>query len=118
MKLTVNECFELDSDYQNQFLGVEVFPEPTYNRLKLSKRSVNQIHYEDIYILEPSHYYYITFNEKVNDNDLKNLRIKTPYFSNGLLITINENKIYLFNASQNIIYLQKGVEIGKVLSYG
>ena len=40
MKITVNECYELEGDYQNQFLGIEVFPKPKYKKLKGAERSV------------------------------------------------------------------------------
>lgn len=111
MKLTVNECFKLNTDYQNQFLGKEVFPEPVYDKLKVVERTVNKIHYEDIYLLEPQHYYYITFKE-----DVKGLLIKinASLIKNGLVVSIIDEKMFLFNASQNIIYLQKGSNIAEV----
>ena len=38
MKITVNDCYELEGDYQNQFLGIEVFPKPKYKKLKKAER--------------------------------------------------------------------------------
>lgn len=115
MNITVDECYELKGDYQNQFLGKEVFPEPSYKKIKLSERSINQVHYNDVYILEPLHYYYVTFKEKIDKTNL--LEIQKAFYFNGILMELDfdNNKIYLFNASQNIIYLQKGVVIGKVI---
>ena len=116
MKITVNECYELEGDYQNQFLGKEVYPKPKYKKLKSAERSVNKVHYNDVYILEPLHYYYITFNEDLDFlNEKHKINIKSPFYENGLLMSINENKIFLFNASQNIIYIQKGSHIGEVV---
>ena len=111
MKLTVDECFELDTDYQSQFLGKEVFPKPNYKKLKVVERTVNKVHYDNIYLLEPQHYYYATFKE-----DFGGLRVKinAPLLQNGLLVSVSDEKMYLFNASQNIIYLQKGVSIAEV----
>ena len=111
MKLTVNECFELDTDYQSQFLGKEVFPEPNYKKLKVVERSVNKVHYENIYLLEPQHYYYVTFKENFEGLQVK---LNTPLLQNGLVVSVLDEKMYLFNASQNIIYLQKGVSIAEV----
>lgn len=122
MKVTVNECYELEGDYQNQFLGKEVFPQPKYKKLKASERSVYKVHYNDVYILEPLHYYYITFNENLNDflNEISFLNIHTPYYTNGLLMSLKleENRMFIFNASQNIVYIQKGSYIGEVVFHG
>lgn len=119
MKVTVKECYELEGDYQNQFLGIEVFPKPKYRKLKEAERSVNKVHYDNVYILEPLHYYYVTFNEEFNQEDYF-LHPNLHLFQNGLLFSLSsdENKMYLFNASQNIVYLQKGVSIGEAVFYG
>ena len=120
MKITVNECYELDGDYQNQFLGNEVFPKPKYKKVKPAERSVNSVHYNDVYILEPLHYYYVTFNEDTKELNDFSLNIQSPFYENGLFMSLNaeQGRMYLFNASQNIIYLQKKTKIGEVDYYG
>ena len=118
MKVTVDECYELDGDYQNQFLGNEVFPQPKYTKLKCAERTVNKVHYNDVYILQPLHYYYITFIEDVKN--IKNIKINKYFYQNGLILQLDYeyNKLYVFNASQNMIYLQKKTKIGEVLTHG
>lgn len=120
MKITVNECYELDGDYQNQFLGNEVFPKPKYKKVKPAERSVNSVHYNDVYILEPLHYYYVTFNEDTKELNDFSLDIQSPFYENGLFMSLSaeQGRMYLFNASQNIIYLQKKTKIGEVDYYG
>lgn len=121
MKITVNECYQLLGDYQNQFLGVEVFPKPKYKRLNPSERTVNKVHYNDVYILEPLHYYYVNFNEKIDEIDgMSVLKTNNSFAENGLLMYLSseESRMYLFNTSQNIVYLQKGVKLGEVVQYG
>ena len=113
MDLIVKDCYELDIDYQVQFLGIEVFPKPSYKKLSVSERSVNKVHYDNIFLLEPNHYYYVTFTE-----DFNSAKITAPLFLNGLIVSVNNNKMFLFNASQNIIYLQKGVKFGEVIVDG
>lgn len=122
MKAKVNECYELEGDYQNQFLGNEVFPRPKYKKVKASERTFNKVHYNDVYILEPLHYYYVTFDEDIYANKGDKIALFQtidPIYSNGLICALNapQNRMYLFNASQNIIYLQKGTCLGEVV-YG
>lgn len=116
MKVCVNECFELKGDYQNQFLGDEVFPQPKYQKIKCSERSVNKVHYNNVYILEPLHYYYVTLSEKIETT----LEVNNIFYHNGLILKLDyeNNRIYIFNASQNIVYLQKGTKIGEVNVHG
>ena len=113
IKLTIEDCYKLNTDYQNQFLGNEVFPEPHYEKVLLSERTVNKIRYKNVYILEPNHYYYVTFQEDIYD---KNFYIMNKaVFMNGLMGQLGEDKVFLYNASQNMVYLQKGTKIGEVL---
>ena len=110
-KITLNECYELDTDYQVQFLGNEVFPKPRYIKINLSERTINQVHYDDVYVIEPGHYYYITFNEKIVSDTFYTL---IPLSENGIIFNVasNEDRMYLFNGSKNIVYLQKNMTIG------
>ncbi len=119
MKITVKDCFVLNGDFQNQFIGKDVLPEPTYDKMKLSKRTAHQIHYEDVFILEPGNYYYVTFNETMKSK-YYNIYLGKHFLKNGLIVRLEsrENKLYLYNASQNIIYLQQGTKIGEVTHYG
>lgn len=119
IKLRVEDCYELEGDYQNQFLGNEVFPKPKYKKLKPSKRTVNKVHYNDVYILEPNHYYYVNFNvnyKKEFEGVLYYIELSENCLLNGLISVIgeNEDKLYLFNASQNVIYIQKGAPVAEV----
>lgn len=119
IKLRVEDCYELEGDYQNQFLGNEVFPKPKYKKLKSSKRTVNKVHYNDVYILEPNHYYYVSFSvsyKKEFEGVLYYIKLSENCLLNGLISVMgeNEDKLYLFNASQNVIYIQKGAPVAEV----
>lgn len=124
MEITVKDCYMLDTDYQMQFLGKHLFPEPQYTKLKLAEITVNKIHYDDIYILEPQVYYYVTLNESLKEFDETDTRyimnVEKSFYKNGLILSVvaSENKIFIFNASQNIVYLRKGTNLGEVLTYG
>ena len=120
MNITINECFELNEDFQNQFLGNGIFPEPKYTKLRLSERTVKKIHYKDVYLLKSFGYYYVTFNEDISEMSKEEKRyilsFNAPFSLNGLLLSLDagNNRLFLFNATQNVIYLQKGTKIGEV----
>lgn len=120
MNITVNECFELNEDFQNQFIGNGIFPEPKYTKMRLSERTVKKIHYKDVYILKSFGYYYITFNEDISGQAEEKktyvLSFTAPFALNGILLSLDakKNRLFLFNATQNVIYLQKGTKIGEV----
>ena len=120
MNITINECFELNEDFQNQFLGNGIFPEPKYTKLRLSERTVKKIHYKDVYLLKSFGYYYVTFNEDISEMSKEEKRyilsFNAPFSLNGLLLSLDAgtNRLFLFNATQNVIYLQKGTKIGEV----
>ena len=121
MKIRVNECYELEGDYQNQFLGNEVFPKPKYKKVHEAERSVNKVHYDNVYILEPLHYYYVTFDEDImklkKDDEMHYIQTSGHFVYNGILMHLDaeNNRMFLFNASQNIVYLQKGTVVGEVV---
>lgn len=117
MKFFIDECYELEGDFQNQFLGNEVFPQPNYKKMRLSKRTINNVRYNDIYILESLHYYYVTLDKNIEDLDINKIEISNHYANNGLLtyLDIKKNKMFIFNASQNFVCLQKGTIIGEVV---
>ncbi len=119
MKVTVKDCFVLSDDFQNQFLGKDVLPEPTYEKLALSKRTAHQIRYENVFILEPHRFYYVTFNETMA-SEYYNIHVVKHFIKNGLIVRLEstENKLYIYNASHNIVYLQQGTKIGEVTHYG
>ncbi len=120
MNITVNECFELNEDFQNQFIGKGIFPEPKYTKMRLSERTVKKIHYKDVYILKSFGYYYITFNEDISEQAEEKktyvLSFIAPFALNGILLSLDakNNRLFLFNATQNVIYLQKGTKVGEV----
>lgn len=118
MKITIKNCYKLDTDLQIQFIGNEVHPKPKYIQLNTTKRTINQVYYDDIYLLEPFHYYYINLNEEIEDYDI--IKIHISFKENGLLTSIDKknNRIFLFNSSENIVYLQKNAKIGEVFING
>lgn len=119
MKITVKDCYHLNNDFQNQFISSEVLPEPDYVKLKLAERTVHKVHYRDVYILEPKQYYKITFNENFkNIEELKCIvQINEALSKNGIIYSFCENILYLFNASDNQIFLRKGTILGRIV-YG
>lgn len=115
MNLTVKDCYWLSNDFQNQFISREVKPEPEYIKLKLAERTIHKIHYKDVFILEPKQYYKIAFEEDISD--AKTFEFDETLLKNGLLYSFKKNHLYLFNTSDNQIFLRKGTILGEVF-YG
>lgn len=111
VKLTVKKVFGIKDDFQNVFLsksGIHI--RPKFEEMKLVSRTINEIHYDDLYIIEPGKYYYIEFNE----SDYSSMLIYEVVRQCGLIInTSSLNRVYLYNATMNIQYIQKGMEIGE-----
>lgn len=121
MSLTVKNVFELEDDYQNIFIaksGIHV--PPKVKQLKLAERTVNNVRYYDVYILEPQKYYRVNFNEEVDeDSKGKVLQIDNIYGMMGLIVVFHthDNCCYIFNTTRNVIYLQQGAHIGTLRPY-
>ena len=115
MNLTVQDCYWLNNDFQNQFISSEVKPKPNYIKLKLAERNVHKIHYKDVFILEPKQFYKICFKEKIDD--VKKVEFDEALLENGLLYLFKKEILYLFNASDNQIFLRKGTVLGEAF-YG
>lgn len=127
IKLTVKNCYKLKEDFENVFIsksGINVTP--NYDQLKLASRSISSTRYEDVYIIEPNCYYYLDFEEDISSfaikkhNKMSVLKTDNDLYRVGLLMALvsEENRLYIYNATQNIIYIEKGATIGEVMTYG
>ena len=127
IKLTVKNCYKIKDDFANVFIsksGINITP--MYDRLKLASRSISSTRYEDVYIIEPNCYYYIDFEEDITPFALKKnnkasiLKVENDLYKAGMIVTLNaeENRLYIYNATKNIIYIEKGATIGEVMTYG
>lgn len=113
--LTIESCFKIENDFQNVFLsrsGIHVTPKT--KQLKLSSRSINSTRYEDLYIIEPQAYYKITFKEKIGSFFIDKIVLEKVFWEAGLLAKIIEDELYIYNTTQNIVYIQKGMKAGVV----
>ena len=122
MNLTVKNCYKIRDDFENVFIsqnGINIVPK--YDRMKLASRSVSSTRYDDVFIIEPNCYYYIEFKEDlaatVNNEKVQVLNVVDDLYEIGLIMSLvaGKNRIYLYNATQNIIYIEQGAKIGEVL---
>lgn len=127
INLTVKNCYKIRNDFENVFIsksGINV--KPKYDRLKLASRSISSTRYEDVYIIEPESYYYLDFEEDVSqfamkkNNKMGLLNTKNDLYEIGLLMSFvaEKNRLYIYNTTKNIIYIEKGAIIGEVMTYG
>ena len=123
MKLTVDKVMEIEDDFQEIFLskgGIHV--RPRFKELKMSQRSIGDIKHIDLYIIEPNKYYCISFKESLSaytedDGVYHYLRTEDIFSECGLLTAWlpKKEKLYIYNVSNNIIYIQKGMKVGEVV---
>lgn len=112
MKLRVKEVFKLSNDYNEIFINNGFKANNKYHQVQLSSRIINKVQHDDIYILEPHCYYYITFYEKLYDT-----AVLFEYISDlaeaGLIYNYNEEqqRLYVYNCNENMVYLQHKVNI-------
>lgn len=110
MKLTIKNVFKLSDDYSDIFINKGFTAHCKYNQIQLSSRTINKIYYEDIYILEPHCYYYITFYEELYDT---NVNFISDLAEVGLICNYNkeQQRLYVYNCNENMVYLQHKVNI-------
>ena len=119
-KITVKKCYKIKGDFEDCFIsksGINITP--GYDELKLSSRSIASTRYEDIFIIEPNCYYYIEFNEDISsiigENQFRTFEVSDVLYDIGLLTSLLKNKMYIYNTTQNIIYIEKGAYIGEII---
>ena len=114
MKMVVEKIFALDEDYQEPFLQNGAETHVKYTQLKFSERTIHNSHHTDIYVIEPNRYYYIEINDvsKTNCTYSFNSRL----FKAGLIVKEDfvNNRVYIFNASSNLIYIKNKCVIGVI----
>jgi len=117
IKLRVKDVYKLRDDYDNIFINNTANYTANYDKVQLSSRTVNKTHYDDVFVIEPNSYYYIELKSQlhilggmIDENDfIKVLR------ESGLILQFDKKncRLYLYNANQNVIYIQEGAVILK-----
>ena len=112
MELRVKNVFKLSNDYNEVFINKGFKVNSKYHQIQLSSRTINKVQHDDIYILEPHCYYYITFYEEFYDTV-----VLFEYISDlaeaGLIYNYDETqqRLYVYNCNENMVYLQQKVNI-------
>ena len=122
MNITIDSIFELEDDFQDIFLsksGIHVRPQ--FKELRLATRSIGDTKYNDLYIIQPDKYYRIDFKEDMSsyneDDTLHYLKSQDVFYDCGILTFWQPRnaRLYIYNASSNIAYIQKGMKIGELV---
>lgn len=117
IKLTVDSIYKINEDFENVFVALSgINIKPKYTELKLSSRSVSSIRYDDVYIIEPKTYYYISFKEDTREYFFS---IFPTLYEIGLLCQadLSNNRVCVYNTTENILYIQDKAEIGRAFYY-
>lgn len=110
MIITLDKIFQIDIDFEN----IYIIDKNTRNFNKripvnTSTRVFDGKKYDTLYIIEPRVVYLIPLSNKYQNNEsyiLKNL-----IGESGIILQLLEKYILLYNASENLIFLNKGIEI-------
>lgn len=106
---TINKVFVMVEDYNNLFISNIADCRAEYQELPMTSRNINKNYYEDLFVLEPHHYYYITFNEAIENPQSFHFAL----LSNALFYqfdTVNQ-RLYIYNCGNNIVYIQKNANL-------
>lgn len=101
----VDKVFSLDEDYNNLFINNIADCRAEYQELPASSRNIGQNYYEDLFVIKPRHYYYITFTENIPQSTV----FHPVLLVNALLYQFDHvnQRLYVYNCGDNIVYIQK-----------
>ena len=114
-KIILDKVFVLDLDYQSPLLQNGALTHVRYTQVKLSERVINQTRFEDVYILEPHRYYYFTYKVDIEEDDIVTLSNKMILSGLRVQHDIQEKKVYVYNSSDNLIYVKDKFKIGVIM---
>ena len=115
MKIFLKEIYQLDTEYQEILIDEDSFKNVQYVPVSTQKQYINGLLYEDIYVLEPLTYYKIKIKEHISYHGsvfIPNYRL----LESGMIVSFckQELTVFVYNTTQNHIFLKKDVMIGEV----
>ena len=117
MKVYLNNVFCLNDEYQENLIDANNFSTAAYLIVPKTKEVVNGIVHENIYTLDPLSYFEIKLRKDTPSRLLSQLNINPRLLECGLIFSgINEENcsIYLYNCTNNHVYLKSDAIIGEI----
>lgn len=117
MKIYFDKIFKLNQEYTEILIDENNFHQAKYEEIRPQTTNISGITYDDVFILETKTYYMIEIKNKL-PNDLHTFNPAKALSFNGLLFSNlyeKDNCIYLYNPTENSIYIRQNAIIGEVL---
>lgn len=123
--MRIDSIHKLSDDYQEIFINNASKTYIKYEPLLLSSRTINKDPHDDIFLLEPHKFYKIIFKMYTIDgkyfddeNHIITFNFNNKFMGTSLIqpqdnFDIKEKAIYIYNAGENIIMIQKNLVIGE-----
>ena len=109
MNYNIKSIYKLTDELQENLVEGQPFTKPHYDKLEYVARHIHQGYKKDLYMLEPHGFYYIEL-VKCNKPASKVFYYK-EFLLFGVLIEVVDDKIFLFNTSENQIYIDGQLNI-------
>ena len=117
MKVHFKKVFQLSDEYQENLIDANNFSTAKYLIVPCVKESIDGILHDDIYTLSPLSVFQIELREDTPKNMMSKFCINPRLLEAGLLlagVSIESRSIYIYNCTNNNIYLKSDAIIGEV----
>lgn len=114
MKVFLDRVFKIDEEYQEILIDKDNFGSIKYLQIFPQRQSINNLVYDDIYVIEPLGYYQIIL-KKNTPNSFKRFVPAKRLLMAGLTVSeIRDNAIYIYNITHNHIFLRDNAVLGEI----
>ena len=115
MKVVFNGVFKIDEEYQEILIDKDNFGSIKYIQVFPQRQSINSLVYDDVYVLEPLGYYRITLDDDCLSDNVEKFTPSERLLKAGLIVSqIVDKSIYIYNTTQNHIFLRSNAILGEV----
>lgn len=117
MKVFFKKIFKLSEEYQENLIDENNFDRTVYKEIRPQTRNVSGLTYNDIYIIEPNGYFKVLLKSNT-PYDFKEFIPNSVWLKNGLIISNihkKDNCVYIYNSTQNHIYIRPNAMVGELL---
>lgn len=116
MKVFFEKIFQLDPGYQDILIDENEFEKASYLSVPKTRQNIDGILHDDIFTIEPLSFYQVKLR-KDTPKDFTSFYPSIRLLEAGLIVSnINKDKnhLFIYNSSQNHIFLKSTAMIGEI----